>query len=64
MPGYEVAKYDLIWICDSGIRGELLFIYLFYKTIHWMIKCQKQSENIFINPFCLLNKVIYFIFSW
>lgn len=26
MPGYEVAKYDLIWICDSGIRGELLFI--------------------------------------
>uniref|UniRef100_A0A2K6KWJ3 Ceramide glucosyltransferase n=1 Tax=Rhinopithecus bieti TaxID=61621 RepID=A0A2K6KWJ3_RHIBE len=22
MPGYEVAKYDLIWICDSGIRAE------------------------------------------
>ncbi|XP_034145930.1 LOW QUALITY PROTEIN: ceramide glucosyltransferase [Esox lucius] len=20
MPGYEVAKYDLVWICDSGIR--------------------------------------------
>ncbi|KAE8632233.1 hypothetical protein XENTR_v10001484 [Xenopus tropicalis] len=20
MPGYEVAKYDLIWICDSGIK--------------------------------------------
>lgn len=27
MPGYEVAKYDLIWICDSGIRGEPLFTY-------------------------------------
>lgn len=22
MPGYEVAKYDLVWICDSGIRGK------------------------------------------
>ncbi|CDQ85682.1 unnamed protein product [Oncorhynchus mykiss] len=20
MPGYEGAKYDLVWICDSGIR--------------------------------------------
>lgn len=27
MPGYEVAKYDLIWICDSGIRGEAFLIY-------------------------------------
>ncbi|MCJ8742837.1 hypothetical protein PDJAM_G00086930 [Pangasius djambal] len=22
MPGYEGAKYDLVWICDSGIRGN------------------------------------------
>ncbi|CAB1351937.1 unnamed protein product [Coregonus sp. 'balchen'] len=24
MPGYEGAKYDLVWICDSGIRGRKL----------------------------------------
>lgn len=47
MPGYEVAKYDLIWICDSGIRGK---IFLFYKTVHLMVKYQKHFENIlFIN---------------
>lgn len=22
MPGYEGAKYNLVWICDSGIRGQ------------------------------------------
>ena len=22
MPGYEGAKYGLVWICDSGIRGQ------------------------------------------
>lgn len=22
MPGYEAAKYGLVWICDSGIRGQ------------------------------------------
>lgn len=22
MPGYEGAKYELVWICDSGIRGQ------------------------------------------
>lgn len=43
MPGYEVAKYDLIWICDSGIRGK---IFLFYKTVHLMVKYQKHFENI------------------
>lgn len=21
MPGYEGARYNLVWICDSGIRG-------------------------------------------
>lgn len=24
MPGYEGAKYGLVWICDSGIRGRYL----------------------------------------
>lgn len=22
MPGYEGARYGLVWICDSGIRGQ------------------------------------------
>lgn len=22
MPGYEGARYNLVWICDSGIRGQ------------------------------------------
>lgn len=22
MPGYEGARYNLVWICDSGIRGR------------------------------------------
>lgn len=21
MPGYEGARYGLVWICDSGIKG-------------------------------------------
>ena len=64
MPGYEVAKYDLIWICDSGIRGEV-FSYLFYKIIRSIIKCQEQPENTFINHICLPYKVSYFIIiSW
>lgn len=44
MPGYEVAKYDLIWICDSGIRGEIFSFYT--ATVHLMIKRQKHCENI------------------
>lgn len=35
MPGYEIAKYDLIWICDSGIRGEVLLIYFMKLFIWW-----------------------------
>lgn len=29
MPGYEGAKYDLVWICDSGIRGNVV--------AHWFL---------------------------
>ncbi|NXX94365.1 CEGT glucosyltransferase, partial [Centropus bengalensis] len=32
MPGYEVAKYDLIWICDSGIRGSFESLVLFWQV--------------------------------
>lgn len=30
MPGYEGAKYDLVWICDSGIRGNASDAFHFY----------------------------------
>lgn len=28
MPGYEGARYGLVWICDSGIRGPQTFDFL------------------------------------
>ena len=24
--GYKAAKYDLLWICDSNIKGNTVFI--------------------------------------
>lgn len=29
MPGYEGARYGLVWICDSGIRGQEALLNLF-----------------------------------
>lgn len=58
MPGYEVAKYDLIWICDSGIRGK---IFLFYKTVHLMVKYQKHFENTLFFYQSLVCVIIYVI---
>lgn len=38
MPAYEGAKYELVWICDSGIRGKLANLHCFVKgTVHLKI---------------------------
>lgn len=63
MPGYEVAKYDLIWICDSGIRGK---IFLFYKTVHLMVKYQKHFENtlFFLSIFGLCDNLRHYLWYY
>lgn len=32
MPGYEGARYGLVWICDSGIRGQETFDFFLTAT--------------------------------
>ena len=34
MPAYEGAKYGLVWICDSGIKGK--YTPISYSTLDFI----------------------------
>lgn len=57
MPAYEVAKYDLIWICDSGIRGKCS---LWQENFHSIFKVQLQFDRMLLSllVFGFINRTI------
>lgn len=47
MPGYEGARYGLVWICDSGIRGASRR----QHAVQWRRKPRQIQEEIEIQLF-------------